>query len=809
MNFIELQKTIDALYYPVFLLEDTFPHVIRKKTERIFKFLSLVLFFISLILYAMDTFEIGTGLISAVIATKIYGLFDMVLLVWIIIFCLEAFYYSNCHRVPSADTTYIDFETAYAIHKTSAQNIAYTFFKTNIGKLVLLRGGVSINSIPETFSGQSTAVFQCNVAEGKITLAAFLCALSDYDIALSQILFSHGLQKKELVGIAEWIFYTINTDNIQEYWWSHENLGRIPGIGQGWSYGRAYTLEKYRRILPKILNTFEIYSSYGTRELLELETVLSKRREGNALLVGNDESGTLEIIAKLNALITQGRALAHLKSKYIVLLDNDALVSRNGSKSKFETEFLTILKEAQNAGNLILVIKDFAGFVHSASGLGADVSSLLEPYLSSPYLQIVGISDTERFHSSIEKNSALMQNFETIFIKEVDELNTIRVLENEIVRYERRGFFFTYTGLVAIAESAERYFPDGVMPDKAIDLLSELVPKLESKQIYVVNKKDVLEMVEVKTGIPIGEIQVEEKDKLLHLEDILHKRIIGQDEAISVISSAVRRARSGINNPNRPLGSFLFLGPTGVGKTETTKALADVFFGGDAHIMRLDMSEYSGADATSKLIGSYTSGQDGVLSSMLREHQYGVLLLDEFEKTTQEVMNLFLQILDEGFFSDMTGKKVMTRNIIIIATSNAGSDLIWGAVQSGQDVAASKDKILEALVTQGIFKPELLNRFDGVVVFHPLKNAELRIIAGLMLQKLHDRLALRGMNLVINEPLISFIVHHGTDPKFGARPMNRAIQEKVEQLIADKIIRGEITPGSAITLGEDDFVHNL
>lgn len=291
----------------------------------------------------------------------------------------------------------------------------------------------------------------------------------------------------------------------------------------------------------------------------------------------------------------------------------------------------------------------------------------------------------------------------------------------------------------------------------------------------------------------------------MHLEDVLHKRIVGQDEAISAISSAVRRARSGIANPSRPLGSFLFLGPTGVGKTETTKALAEVFFGRDANIMRLDMSEYSSSDATSKLIGSLESKQEGVLSSLLREHQYGVLLLDEFEKTTQEVMNLFLQILDEGFFSDMSGKKVNARNLIIIATSNAGSDLIWEAVKAGNDLSQSKEAIIDSIVKAGIFKPELLNRFDGVIVFHPLTDVDLKKVAELMLQRLHDRLAERGINLAVDDTLINFVVRYGTDPKFGARPMNRAIQEKVEQVVAEKIIRGDIPTGSPIHVNENDL----
>jgi len=302
-----------------------------------------------------------------------------------------------------------------------------------------------------------------------------------------------------------------------------------------------------------------------------------------------------------------------------------------------------------------------------------------------------------------------------------------------------------------------------------------------------------------------------EKEKLLHLEDILHERIIGQEEAVSLISGAMRRARAGVRSPQQPIGSFLFIGPTGVGKTETSKALAEVFFGDEAAISRLDMSEYQTDDALARLIGSFEGGRTGALSKILREKPYGVLLLDEFEKTNQEVHDLFLQILDEGFFSDMKGKRVNARNIIFIATSNAGSDIIWDMVKRGEMSAGGgsasgvKDELVEEIIKRGKFKPELINRFDGVVLFHPLEIDHLVKIAHLMLTKLKKRLLGRGVDLVVNDALVNYVAKNGYDPVFGARPMKRIIQEKVEQAVAEKLISGELHKGSKMEFALRDL----
>ena len=649
--------------------------------------------------------------------------------------------------------------------------------------------------------------FRCTFSGVSFSYDDFIGAIFDQDTEFAGFLFGYSIQKKDLLAIVDWILEQQEIYRNAEWWWSENSINRIPGIGQDWSYGKAYQLLKYKKSLPPAPpERYEVHSSYGVDELKEIQSVLSRTREANAILVGNDNAGKLRIISVLEELILEGNVSNSLKHKEVVLLDVDLFVAENSIKEHFETEISGIMKNAISAGNIILVIEKMPSFIKSASLLGIDLPSLLESYLSSPHLQIIGLSDTESFHEVIEKNVLLMQYFEKIIVKEIDDSNTIKVLENELIRFENDGLFFTYPALVAIAESAERYFSDGVMPDKAIDLLMEIVPRLQSQKKQVVERNDIFAMIESKTGIPTSGVKVDEKDKLLHLEDILHKKIIGQDAAISTISNAVRRARSGLSSPNRPLGSFLFLGPTGVGKTETSKALNEIFFGKEGQIMRLDMSEYSSYEATSKLIGSFESGHPGVLSSMLREHQYGVLLLDEFEKTTKEVMNLFLQIIDEGFFSDGLGKKVNARNLIIIATSNAGSNLIWEEMKAGRDLVQSKDKIIDSVIHDGIFKPELLNRFDGVVIFHPLNVEHLKKIAALMLQKLHSRMAEKGIDLVIDQNLVDYVAKEGSDPQFGARPLNRVIQEKIEQIVAKKIIEGSIKQGSQLVLHPEDLV---
>ncbi|TRZ53122.1 ATP-dependent Clp protease ATP-binding subunit, partial [bacterium] len=352
----------------------------------------------------------------------------------------------------------------------------------------------------------------------------------------------------------------------------------------------------------------------------------------------------------------------------------------------------------------------------------------------------------------------------------------------------------------------ENYITEGVMPDKATDLLMEIPTYMNQKGVNLIDKNAVLDFVRFKTKIPVGEIHEEEKGKLDNLEAELHKRIVGQNDAVVAISDTMRRARAGVRDPKKPIGSFLFLGPTGVGKTETAKALAAVYFDNEEKMARLDMSEYQGDDALERLIGSFESGKPGTLSMLVKNFPYGVLLLDEFEKTNPEVQNLFLQVLDEGFFSDMGGHRVNVKNIIFIATSNAGSDLMYESITHGEDIHALKQFIIDSIIKKGTLKPELLNRFDGVILFNPLERKDIIQVARIMAENLKKRLREeQSIDLIINDALIDALVKEGLDPLFGGRPMARAIKDKVEKLIAKKIIDGELKTGMTVELTEEEL----
>jgi ATP-dependent Clp protease ATP-binding subunit ClpA len=640
------------------------------------------------------------------------------------------------------------------------------------------------------------------ISGGKIIMLKDLAGtLFDDNADFAKLLSSKGLKKGDWLNIVEWVADGIGAEELSLRWWRRENLDRLGSIGRGWSFGGTYTLDLYARDLLEApesnFSSYEIF--FRDKEVRQIESVLSRSNEMNVLLIGMTGPVRMDVLWTFVKEVKNNLILPVLEHKRILLFNTSLFVSAFKERSAFENQIINVFNEAVKAGDIILVIDDFAGFLTEALSLQSNVFSILDQYFSSSSLQVIAMVDTDKFHHLIETRPDIMSRFEKVQIEDLTEDQVVMTLIEEIDHIEKRyPIKFTYQALFTIVKSAESYFSEGALSEKAKDLLTELIPWALKQKKYLLSDKEVEDYVRAKTNIPIGEITPAEKTKLMNLEQDLAARVIGQDQAVKAVAGAMMRSRAGTRNTNRPIGSFLFLGPTGVGKTETAKALAATYFGDETKLMRLDMTEYQAADSMNRLIGSFADNKPGVLTSMIRQNQFGVLLLDEFEKTNTEVLNLFLQILDEGKFADMEGKPVNARNIIFIATSNAGADKIWELVGQGDDPVAHRDELINDIVSSGIFKPELLNRFDEVVIFHPLVPDVLKSVSALMLKKLAERLQYKGIELIVNDYLINLVSSEGANKIFGARPMNRYIQENIEQAIAGKIVAGEVKAGSRV-----------
>ena len=786
MDYKEL-KNVLMPWEPVYALEYALPRYFRSVAKKAFFF--LFVFF---------------GLLSLV-ASPLVGLCLIFFSLWLAFSLLDCFFYSYYFK-RSKEAGRFASELALIIFGSPENDITYGFVSSHLGQEILWRCGIDRQSqksfLPNKKAKVSAEEFK--LPEGRSVFRAYLGGLWALDAELKDFILTHHITEEEFLGAGIWTASVRFNISQSKRWWDKENLLKTDSIGRNWSYGTSYSLMKYAR--PLMISGSMIDEGYHREEAKLLEIILSRSREANALLVGDDGVGKMEVLEELHRIMKKGEASDMLQDKQIWVFEVSLLSTVAGNGQIFERELVKVLKESEEAGNIIFVIPNMSVFLESGNVYGISVLSILIPFLASSQMQIVGISNTDEYQRRLESLGDIKQHFERVTVHSVDENVLVKMLESEVMHLENQvGVAISFPALSEAVVSAKRYFVDRPAADAATDLLVESAAKVKEEKKLMVGKEDVLSIVKSKTGIPTGEIKEKEKDKLLNLEILLKARIVGQDDAIKAISNAIRRARSGIGNPLRPTGSFLFLGPTGVGKTETAKAFGEVFFGEASKLIRLDMSEYNAPDSLNRLIGSSQTNTPGTLVTLLRENPYGVLLLDEFEKTNSRAKDLFLQITDEGMFSDMRGEKVSARNVIIVATSNAGSDLIFEYIKSGKDLSAARETIVDEVIARGIFKPELLNRFDGVILFHPLDEKSLQEISSRLLSHLVERLKGKGITLKISESLISFLTQKGMDPKFGARSLNRVIQETVEQIIAKKMISGEVGPGSEIELTETDL----
>ncbi|HYM57061.1 MAG TPA: ATP-dependent Clp protease ATP-binding subunit [Solirubrobacteraceae bacterium] len=642
-------------------------------------------------------------------------------------------------------------------------------------------------------------------------------------------------------------------------------------------------LDQFGRNLTKLAAEGKLDPVVGREvEIERIMQILSRRTKNNPVLVGEPGVGKTAVVEGLAQRITNADVPELLKNKQIYTLDLAALVAGSKYRGEFEERLKKVMKEITQRGDIILFIDELHNLVGAGAAEGAiDAASILKPALARGELQTVGATTLDEYRKYLERDSALERRFQKITVDQPSVEETVQILKGLRDRYEQHHKIqITDEALEAAAELADRYISDRFLPDKAIDLIDEAASRMRIKSmssppVYreleeeiestrrekeaaieaqefekaaslrdserkLTNRKreledswesgeggerpsiaeeEIADIVSMWTGIPVFKLTEAETAKLMRMEEELHKRVIGQHQAIEVVSKAIRRSRAGLKDPKRPTGSFIFLGPSGVGKTELGRTLAEFLFGDEEAMVRIDMSEYMEKHSVSRLVGSppgyvgYDEG--GQLTEAVRRKPYSVLLLDEIEKAHPDVFNILLQILEDGRLTDSQGRTVDFRHAIVIMTSNIGASEIARNTPLGFSVGDSdhgmtyedmKERVMGEL--KKVFRPEFLNRIDDVIVFHKLQKDEIKRIVELLLRRIRQSLADRDLQLELTDEAEDFLVEKGWDPSMGARPLRRAIQRYIEDPLADFVLRSELTPGGTVLVappeGDDD-----
>jgi len=650
------------------------------------------------------------------------------------------------------------------------------------------------------------------------------------------------------------------------------------GANSGMRRTKTPTLDQFGRDLTEMARQGNLDPVIGRdREIERVIQILSRRTKNNPVLIGEPGVGKTAIVEGLAAKIVSNDVPENLLNKRVVALDMGSMVAGSKFRGEFEERLKKVMDEIRQAGDIILFIDELHTIVGAGAAEGAiDASNILKPALARGEIQTIGATTIDEYRKYVEKDAALERRFQPVLVDEPTVEETIAILRGLRDRYEaHHRVRITDAAIEAAAVLSSRYISDRYLPDKAIDLLDEAASKVrlqglivpqevkeleikveelklekeaaikneefekaaslrdkeqklrdqlenmrvqwknnQGRQEVTVTEQDIASVVSNWTGIPVKQITQHESERLLNLETILHERVVAQDEAIAVVSKAIRRAFAGLKDPKRPIGSFIFLGPTGVGKTELAKALAEALFGDEDSMIRIDMSEYMERHSVSRLVGAppgYVGYDDaGQLTEKVRRKPYSVVLFDEIEKAHPEVFNILLQVLEDGRLTDSRGRTVDFRNTVVIMTSNVGAQQIqretsigFRAIETEQDsYRAMKDKVIDEL--KRTFRPEFLNRIDDIIVFHALNKQHITAIVDIMLKEVVAQLKEKNIELQITDEAKLFVANSGFDADFGARPLRRAIQRLIENPLAEYILQGKYQSGSTVHISVQD-----
>lgn len=585
-----------------------------------------------------------------------------------------------------------------------------------------------------------------------------------------------------------------------------KKLRATGGVGRDWASGWTPTLDAFSiDWTSRLEGRAPSHHFVAHRSSIEnLERILARRSHHNAVLVGEPGTGKRTVVEGITEKIFASGSFSTLVYKRIIELDVNRLLGRASSVGQLEEIMVKIFNETVRAGNVILFIDEFDRllFGEELSVGRVDAGSILKPYLDSPALKLIATTTPNGWHKVLSRHPDIAASFEKIEVAEPNDSEMMNILEEVATAFEARyRIVISYASLKEVLALSHRFLPDKKLPEKAIDLLDEAAVYTAEKSVEKILRPAGLDqIVESKTHVAVGPVGGDERELLLNLEAVLHKHLINQDYAVSQIADALRRARTGLKTRPRPIGAFLFLGPTGVGKTATAKALANAYFGGEKEIVRFDMSEYDTPFGAERLIGGPSHPGGGLLTRAVAEKPFSLVLFDEIDKANENILNLFLQLLDEGRLTDDSGKTVDFSNTIVIATSNAGSEQIRERINAGEQVEAFAKQLIDSIQRQGTFRPEFLNRFDAAVVYRPLNQTEMAKVLDIMVARLNEGLAKEQITITLDQAAKEKLVQLGFDRVYGARALERTLTDKVENLVAEKILRQELKPGQTFTV---------
>lgn len=572
------------------------------------------------------------------------------------------------------------------------------------------------------------------------------------------------------------------------------------GVGRDWAFGYTPLLQHFGyNISEHVGREGLLQRDLTSREAVASQVVhlLSQGGRRNVALVGALGAGKTTVVHALAKKLLEADPSLPRQLHYwqIVSLDPSALISQAKGRGELEGLVQRLFYEAVQAKNIILFLDDAQLFFEDGNG-SVNLSNVLMPVLEGGALPVILAMDEQRWLRIVQANPALAQSMNRIMVTPTDERETLLIMENQLPLYEyQQKVTYTYQALEAAYRLSSRYMSEQVMPGRALKLLETAANY--GIQGFVV-ERSVEQAIEQTQGVKVGTADsTQERQTLLNLEQLIHQRMINQTRAVQVVSDALRRARAGVRNASRPIGTFLFLGPTGVGKTELAKSVAAVYFGGEDHLVRIDLNEYSGANDVQRLIAEASTDQHS-LTAQIARNPFSVVLLDEIEKAHPNVLNTLLQLLDEGILRDVTNREVSFRDAVVIATSNAGADRIRAHIEAGQELESFEEQFTNELISANVFRPEFLNRFDEIVLFRPLKPEELVQVIDLILQGVNKNLASQKVSVTVDDDAKALLVQHGYDPRLGARPMRRMVQRVVENIVANRMLAGVATPGSQI-----------